>query len=276
MKNFLSVIVTSYNYEQYIAQTLQTLVDRTCSDFEVVVVDDGSKDNSVSVIRQFATKCPYIRLFQHPEGENRGLSASILLALEHCKGNFVAFCESDDYWNQNHVKSLYNFMETHQDAKVLFNRISCINLSNNSQYDTYVESSNQFLQQHTGMNIFKFLTQNQMPTFSSACIAKDILQGCDFNSLYSPYLDFWLWRQICLTNPVFFVPDCVTYWRKHNISYDMTAHVQDIRPFLIASNDLLIKQYCRCIPWKLKLCRFWTKKSRLIQQQIGYLLKGIP
>ena len=78
---FFSVIVASYNYEDYIRETLESLVNQTYKNFEVIVVDDGSSDNSVKVIREYEEKYPCVHLYQHPNGENRGLPETVLLGL---------------------------------------------------------------------------------------------------------------------------------------------------------------------------------------------------
>ena len=139
MKNFISVILTSYNYETYIKQTLESLVTQTNQNFEIIVINDGSTDGSLPIIHTFVKKYPHIHLLQHSHGQNRGLIASVQLALKNCRGNYIAFCESDDYWHPSHLGKLYSFLAKHPEAKILFNTVYCINLSSHNAYDTFVE-----------------------------------------------------------------------------------------------------------------------------------------
>ena len=105
-KPFISVIVASYNYEAYIRETLDSLVSQDYNAFEVIVVDDGSKDNSCEIIKEYANKYPNFYFYQHDGGVNKGLAETVKLALSKAKGDYVAFCESDDYWTSNHLSVL--------------------------------------------------------------------------------------------------------------------------------------------------------------------------
>lgn len=272
----ISVIVTSYNYEQFIGKTIESLLNQTIKDFEIIVIDDGSSDASVDVIRSYNSSHPELKFIQHPDKKNHGLAASVKLAIEHCAGEFIAFCESDDYWHEEHIEKLLEFIKCNPNASLIFNELIVINNSSNKEYTQYVAHSNQFLKSNSGKNIFPHLTSNPMPTFSSACIRRSLLTQCDFNSFIRPYLDFWLWRQLCLLHPIYFVEECITYWRKHDQSYDMKEGVRNIGDFLIASNNLLITQSMHHITWFdkiiLKIKKIFRKRS-YVKGQIKILNK---
>ncbi|RZL68536.1 MAG: glycosyltransferase family 2 protein [Variovorax sp.] len=89
----LSYIVLSYNYERYIAQTLQSILSQTVQDFEIVVVDDASKDRSVEVVSSFDD--PRIRLFRNPT--NIGGAASYNRAVEAARGEWLVNLDADDW-----------------------------------------------------------------------------------------------------------------------------------------------------------------------------------
>ncbi len=276
-KDILSVIVTSYNYENYIGQTLDSLVNQTNTDFSIIVIDDGSKDNSVSIIKEYAKKYDSITFIQHENGQNKGLCETTKAALSYVNSEYVAFCESDDYWKEDHVEKLLNFLSKNDDVNLLFNEIEVKNYSSNSEYDGYVNYSNQKLKEFNGSNIFHVLTSNYMPTFSSACIKTSLLKKCDFNSYYPQYLDFWLWRQLCLNNNIYFLDNCITYWRKHDSSYDMKDNVRDLKKFLIASNDLIIKQIKTNISTyeylKIKIQKYVLCSKKYLKYQMKKILK---
>jgi len=267
----LSVIVTSYNYEKFIKTTIENLLNQTRKDFEIIIIDDGSSDTSVEIIQSYSSTYPELIFIQHPDKKNHGLAASVKLAIEHCTGDFVAFCESDDYWHEKHVETLCTFLDLHPEASIVFNKLEVINNSSNEEYDCYVSSSNQFLKENSGKNIFSYLTSNPMPTFSSACIRRDLLNECDYNSVIRPYLDFWLWRQLCLHHPIHFADECITFWRKHDESYDMKEHVRNIDDFIMASNNLLLSQTIEKFSWFERLALSLLKKIR----KKSYLKKQI-
>ncbi len=274
-KKILTVIVTSYNYEKYIKENLDALTNQTCKDFDIIVIDDGSSDNSVNIIKKYLKRHKNIKFLQHENGVNKGLCKTTLVALEHVDTEYVAFCESDDYWDIDHVKNLLSFIKKHPEANMIFNKLEVKNYSSNPEYDSYTNSTNISLAKLSGTNIFKLMTSNYMPTFSSACIKTSELKKCDFNSFYPQYLDFWLWRQLCLKNKIFFVDNSISYWRKHNESYDMKDNIKDTKSFLIASNNIILKNLnvSFITNLKLNLFRFILCKKLFIKRQIKFIIK---
>ena len=115
-----------------------------------------------------------------------------------------------------------------------------------------------------------------MPTFSSSCVRKDILMKCNYNSTIAPYLDFWLWRQICIDSNIYYLEGCKTYWRKHDESYDMRNHIKNINRFLIDSNNLLLQKINISYIQKLKLLVnfLWMSKRKFIRYQMDIIQKN--
>ena len=97
-KPSISVVVASFNYAGLIGGALDSLLSQTLPADEIIVVDDGSQDDSVAVVRGYAQKHPSVKLYQHEGGVNRGLPATLELGVAKATGDWVAFCESDDLW----------------------------------------------------------------------------------------------------------------------------------------------------------------------------------
>ena len=104
----VSVIVPVYNAEAYLAECLDSLLGQTYKDIEIILVDDGSTDNSGSLCEQYVAIDKRIRFFHQ---ENAGVSAARNLALENAKGRYVCFVDSDDVVSSDfilHLLSLCN------------------------------------------------------------------------------------------------------------------------------------------------------------------------
>jgi len=247
-KNSISVVVLSYNYENYIKDNLQSLLEQTDTDFEVVVVDDGSKDNSCDVISSIIAQNNTLIKFAfycHENHQNKGIVESYKYALSKCTGDYIAFCEADDYWHPDYIKNLKSTINKSKSSFIAC-KISCINQSSNAKYDEYVEHCNKRLERLSikKENVFRYLLRgNTIPTFSAVCVKKDVLLSCDFNTVYPPYLDLWLWRQIGIKHNMAFSAASLCYWRKHDSSYDMVSHLSELLDFFIASNELLMNEY---------------------------------
>ena len=101
----VSIIVPVYNVEKYLTKCLTTLVEQTLDDYEIIVVNDGSPDNSQEIIDDFKEKYPEkIKSFIK---ENGGLSDARNFGIKKATGDYIGFVDSDDYVNENMFEKLY-------------------------------------------------------------------------------------------------------------------------------------------------------------------------
>ena len=94
----ISIIVPVYNVEKYLERCLDSILSQTFSDFELILVNDGSTDHSLEICRSYAEKDERILLIDQ---ENRGLSAARNAGIAVAKGEYLGFVDSDDYIAQN-------------------------------------------------------------------------------------------------------------------------------------------------------------------------------
>ena len=102
----VSVIVPFYNVEGYIEKCLETLVNQTLQDIEIILVNDGSKDRSVNIVKKFQRNYP--EKIVYLEKENGGLSDARNYAIPYAKGKYIAFLDSDDYVEKDMYQKMYN------------------------------------------------------------------------------------------------------------------------------------------------------------------------
>ena len=101
----VSVIVPVYNVEKYIQKCLESLVNQTLEEIEIIIVNDGTKDNSMKIVKEYQKKYP--RKIVCLEKQNGGLSDARNYALPYAKGEYIAFLDSDDYVEINMYKDMY-------------------------------------------------------------------------------------------------------------------------------------------------------------------------
>ena len=99
----VSIIVPVFNSEKYIEKCLKSLLAQTYKDLEILVIDDGSKDNSSDVVRQLQLDDQRIKLICQ---ENQGVSSARNKGIEMSKGQYIVFVDSDDYVESNYVETL--------------------------------------------------------------------------------------------------------------------------------------------------------------------------
>ena len=90
----ISVIVPIYNAEQYLHRCIDSILAQSYTDFELLLIDDGSKDDSGAICDAYAAKDSRVRVFHK---ENGGVSSARNLGLDHAQGEYVTFCDADDY-----------------------------------------------------------------------------------------------------------------------------------------------------------------------------------
>lgn len=221
-KSLVSIIMACYNHAQYLEQSIGSVISQGYKNWELIIVDDGSLDASLKVAEKYTKDFPdKIRLYTHADRKNLGISASYRLGLEHCRGEFVAFLEPDDFWDEDNLRLkiaaflkkdvglVYSDVRPIGDAQVIAMR--ALVLRNISTLPERIPFS----------NFKKLLVMNYVPTFSTAIIRQEILRDLRFISdrRYEMWLDWFFWIQASLVTKFFFIPEKLVNWRLYKESF---------------------------------------------------------
>lgn len=106
-KPLISVIIPVYNVQDYLERCLNSVINQTYKNIEIILVNDGSKDNSQSICENYLKKYKNIRIINQ---ENKGLSAARNIGVECSMGEYIVFIDSDDYVDTNYVEYLYKLL----------------------------------------------------------------------------------------------------------------------------------------------------------------------
>lgn len=110
MEPFISVIIPVYKVEQYLERCVESVRNQTYQNIEIILVDDGSPDACPQMCEEFAAKDERIRVIHQ---ENKGLSGARNTGIDHAKGEYLAFLDSDDLWSVHFLESLYRALKEH-------------------------------------------------------------------------------------------------------------------------------------------------------------------
>lgn len=116
MKPKISVLMTVYNGEKFLEETIESVLNQTFGDFELIIIDDGSTDNTKEIIMKFAKWDKRIKYYYF--GKNKGyyyLDEVINEGLRKCKGKYIARIDADDLCNPNRLEVQYNYLEKNKD-----------------------------------------------------------------------------------------------------------------------------------------------------------------
>lgn len=111
----VSIITPLYNGERFVAQTIESVLAQTYPHWEMIVVNDGSKDKGADIVQQYAAKDKRIRLYEQPNG---GCASARNHGLREAQGRYYCFLDSDDYWDPTFLEEQIRFM-TEKDAAIV-------------------------------------------------------------------------------------------------------------------------------------------------------------
>jgi glycosyltransferase involved in cell wall biosynthesis len=110
--SFFTVVIPLYNKENFIQKTLKSVLNQSFSDFEVLIIEDCSTDNSKSKVLEIQSK--KIKLLQHTE--NKGLSASRNTGIRQAKSEYIAFLDADDVWKTDYLETIFSLITKFPEA----------------------------------------------------------------------------------------------------------------------------------------------------------------
>lgn len=134
VENLVSIITPMYNGRRYIAETLDSVLAQSYANWEQIVVDDGSKDDSAAIVESYASRDSRIRLIRKPNG---GSASARNKALELSKGRYVVFLDSDDLWDPDFLERQLAFIRTH-DAPIVFASYRMIDSDGNGILEDFI------------------------------------------------------------------------------------------------------------------------------------------
>lgn len=105
----VSIITPLYNSEKFIGETIESVLNQTYKNWEMIIVNDCSKDNGPKIVEEYCKKDNRIKLFNNEK--NMGVSFTRNKAIDISKGKYIAFLDSDDLWKKEKLEKQINFME---------------------------------------------------------------------------------------------------------------------------------------------------------------------
>lgn len=108
-EDLVSVIMPAFNSERYIVESIESILNQTYHNIELLITDDGSEDNTISIIKSYAQKDSRVKAFFL--NGNTGAGSARNNSIKHAKGRYIAFCDSDDVWLPEKLEKQIRFMQ---------------------------------------------------------------------------------------------------------------------------------------------------------------------
>ena len=194
----VSIIVPVYNTEEYIRQCLDSILNQTYQNFECLLINDGSSDNSADICREFVAKDTRFRYF---EKENGGVSSARNLGIERSEGAYITFVDSDDWVDSDYLEVLYSAILEEQ-ADIAVSTYKKFNTSDNCwyfhsfqvKYDRKVFTNIELIDELVDLDSFDFSYR----FVSGKLVNRATLKKIRFNELTTLGEDMEFWFKLYL------------------------------------------------------------------------------
>ena len=137
MEPTVTVIIPAFNRVNYIDKTIQSVLDQTYSNIQLIVVDDGSADGTFEKIKLYKDK---LLLLTHKNHINKGQSSAINLGLKHTNGKYIAILDSDDYWDPKKLKIQVSYLEANDGIGLIYSNGYAVDANDNILYSIYSDT----------------------------------------------------------------------------------------------------------------------------------------
>ena len=183
----ISIVIPAYNVGAYIGETIQSALDQTLGDFELIVVDDGSTDETAEVAAGFSD--PRIRLIRQT---NQGSSAARNRGLEACSGRYVCFLDGDDLWVRDKLELQAGWLDTHPETDLIFGASQVVEADGGD--------AGRSVFRHPGAHSFEsMMREDVIGNGSSQMARRDVVERAGrFDVTLNASVDHDLWLRIAL------------------------------------------------------------------------------
>lgn len=251
-----SVVIPAYNAGSYIQDCVSSVLAQTDPDFEVLVVDDGSIDDTAVQVR--AMTDPRIRLIQRPNG---GLAAARNTGIQAAQGELVAFLDADDRWCPEKLAAHRQAMDRHPEASVTYDWAAFIDAQ--GQPTGLCMAQSQIKLTHEAL-----LLKNYLGNGSTSVVRRAVLQGVGgFDETLKRLVDHELWVRLTHGgHHIQLVPAVLTEYRTHDQSFtaDTERMLQGIAAFLDTVATYAPKSVERLAPLVWAFTHRWMARAAFV------------
>ena len=232
----ISVLITAYNREKYIAETIESVIANTYQNWELIVVDDVSCDKTVSIAKKYEEKDSRIKIYVNEE--NLGDYPNRNKAAGYAKGKYIKYVDADDMIYPFCLEQMVFYMEQYSDAGY---GLCTMKQDKHRIYPYCLEPKEAYKKHYFNLPIFA-----RAPL--SAIIKKDVFDSVGGFSGKQHIGDFELWHIISLKYPVLLMPHShgMVWYREHDDQQMNDNRTDPFVPFkyLLLSNSFLNKSDC--------------------------------
>lgn len=226
MKNTgkISVAIATYNGEAYITEQIQSILQQTVLPDEILVSDDGSKDNTLDAVRQLIPQAQGVGvdIVIRTDNPRHGIGGNFEWAITHCTGAYIFICGQDDIWLPEKVESVMDVFAQHPEAYMVCHRLTLVddsgmtlkNMRPNSIFERYDFQENQIIKVER-KDFLEPAVSNVLISGPAVCISSALAEKAMPIPVFNAE-DYWLQFCAVAEDRLFYLHKALTKYRIHN------------------------------------------------------------
>lgn len=222
--SLISVIIIFYNAQSFIEEAVDSVLRQTYTNWELLLVDDGSSDRSTEIAKSYVNKYPgKIKYLEHPLHQNKGMSSTRNLGIDNSSGNLICFLDADDLWMNDKLESQKKIMDKHPDVMMLYgNTLFWWSWSEGHNQKDYIPklgvNANQVFNPPDLVTRYLIVSAAVPGTCSIMC-RKELFNRIKFeDSFRGLYEDQAFYYKVCLSEKVYVSDKIWDKYRQHDSS----------------------------------------------------------
>ncbi len=269
-KSLVSVIVPFFNEETFIREAIESVFAQTYEDWELLLIDDGSNDDSTRIALRHAEEYPTkVRYLEHADHQNRGMSASRNLGIRHAKGEYIAMLDADDIWLSNKIEQQVAILESHPEVSMIYGPIQWwYSWTENPEGRSRDMVQELRVQTDTVINppeLLSIFVEHEGAAPAGIVVRRHVIEDVggfeeEFRGMYE---DQVFLAKVCLKTPVYASSRCWYRWRRHpnsccSITVNNGLHLRARVTFLNWLETYLSKQEAKdSETWRILQKELW-------------------
>lgn len=271
----ITAVIPTYNSEDYIEETIASLLHQTLSVDQIIVVDDGSSDSTITKIKQMKKKFPMITLIQL--NENTGAANARNVGVEHAKSEWILFMDSDDIAHPTLAESLLSHLArlNNKSNESEIYQLAHSNYRHMNEQGKIIDELHYGQQYNSEEALGYLLVRNTIATTSGVLIKRDAFQNIGgFQRKYHYSQDWDLWLRMSENSGIAHVEETLVDIRRHsnNLSGNLRDMLGNERDILETFTNEEIRQaiFRRSLPKVNNICDYTSILYRLDRWEQGY------
>ncbi len=222
----VSIIMLSYNYGYYLSNAIESVLNQSYSDYELIIIDDCSDDGSDSIIREYASKDDRIKFFINPK--NRGIAFSFNSGLDKCTGQYIGYISSDDIWERNRLEAGVSILDSKPRIHYVHSNLGIIDdkgmFTGQTVHDLYHSPTGKY-----SGNLFDTLIRGNFICFSSLLLRSKTITGININPDLKYLNDWQFLLEISERGNFHYINDALARYRvhSHSTNLDKIGYITD-------------------------------------------------